>query len=436
MTSKKLKVLHINKFHHVAGGAEAVYFRTAEILERHGHSSVFFAMNHPNNLPCKTEEFFMPYIDIENTRSLNDFIMAICRNLYSFKSRRLVSKLLDIYPVDIVHIHDIHRQMSPSILHEFKKRGISVVMTLHNYKMICPSFIMMSHGKPCEACDQGKYFNAVKYRCVKGSVPRSALLSLEQCLHHRILDIYGSVDIFIAPSMFLKKKHEEMGFRKMILHLPYPLDIKKFENISSPLTIDKDNQRLTFIYFGRIEPEKGLYTLFESIRNLSINKSGISAVFNIVGEGPISKELHEIVRKHRMDNVKFFGFLKGENLFAEIRKADVVILPSEWYENYPVSVMEAFAMGRPVIGARIGGIPEMVKDYETGLTFESGNSVDLSEKIKYLLENPHKAAEMGKKARLFVEREINIERHYEKLMDIYRKAAFLKSKNRLDTFNP
>lgn len=417
MSLKQLTVLHVNKYHYIFGGAETIYFRTAEILESKGHNSIFFAMRHPENIPCHTAEHFMPLIDI-NKRNFFNYIAASCRNMYSLKARRCISGLLNKYKIDLVHMHDIHRQMSPSILHEVKKRGIPVVMTLHNYKMICPSFLMIAHGKSCDACSQGNYFNAVKARCIKGSFYRSALLSLELFLHHKILDIYKNVDVFIAPSMFLKKKHEEMGFNKKIIHLPYPLDIKKFDKVNSAVTAKEDNGRISFVYFGRLEPEKGLFTLLESIRSFADKKG----VFKIIGEGSINGELHARAQRNGLRNIKFHGYLTGEDLFTEIKKADVVVIPSEWYENYPVSVMEAFALGKPVIGARIGGIPEMVRDYETGLTFESGNVSDLSEKIEYFLTNPDKAAPWGRNARQFIEREVNPERHYRQLMEIYKIA--------------
>lgn len=421
---KKLTVLHINKVHFIAGGCEAIYFRTAEILESKGHQSVYFAMQHPDNFPCDNSAHFMPLIDVLKPNVLN-FIKASFRNLYSFNARKYISNLLDNHKIDIVHMHDIHRQMSPSILYEIKRRQIPIVMTLHNYKMICPSFIMMFNGKTCEACDQGKYFNALKLRCIRGSFLRSALLSTELYFHHKVLDAYRHVDIFIAPSMFLKNKHEEMGFHKKIMHLPYPIDVEKFRKINSDVAGDRTDGLINFVYFGRLEPEKGLYTLFESIKKLP-NDEGKKAVFIIVGDGPIKDELHEIALKNGMDNVKFLGFLKGENLFAEIKKASVVIIPSEWYENYPVSAMEAFALGRPVIGARIGGIPEMVKDNETGLTFESGNAAELSKKIEYVINNPDETLVWGDNARQFIEREVNPERHYQQLMEIYEMAMSKK----------
>jgi glycosyltransferase involved in cell wall biosynthesis len=421
-----MNILHINKFHYIAGGAEAIYFRTADILEKHGHTSIFFAMNHPDNLPCKNASYFMPYIDIYNTKSIMDYTLAIGRNLYSFKAGRLVSKLIDQYPVDLVHIHNIHRQMSPSILYEFKKRKIPVVMTLHEYKMICPSYLLMADGKPCEACKEKRFINAIRLRCVKGSFFRSALLAVEMYLHHTILDIYSNVDIFIAPSMFLKKKHEEMGFKKRIVHLPYPLDINEFSEFSHDNFSRESNHKTSFVYFGRLVPDKGLFTLIEAIRILSREDRGKEIEFKIIGNGPTEQELREEIRKSGIKSVKFLGFLKGNRLYGEIKNADVVVLPSEWYENYPVSVMEAFALGKPVIGSKIGGIPELVKDGETGYTFEPGNAIDLSQKISYFVDNIHEASAMGDKAKSFISEEVNPEKHYKKLMEIYEQALFLK----------
>ncbi len=422
MASKYLKVLHINKFHHVIGGAEEIYFRTAEILEKNGSQSKFFSMHHLKNLPCETSEYFMPFIDVTSGVNVINSTIAACRTLYSFKARRLISRLLDRYSVDIVHIHDMHRQMSPAILLEFQRRRIPAVMTLHNYKMICPSFLMIANNKPCEACNGGEYINAMKTKCVKDSFPRSALIFVEAYFHHKILDIYKNVDIFIAPSLFMKRKHEEMGFKKEIVHLPYPLDIYNFDKSLSNVKINKIANNDTFIYFGRLEPEKGLFTLVDAIGILSQSHIGKQIKFKIIGEGSLKEELKIRVKRKGLTGVTFPGFLKGENLYREVMESMAVVLPSEWYENYPVSVMETLVLGKPVIGSRIGGIPEMVKDHETGLTFESGNSADLSEKLRQLLDNPSRAAEMGRNARMFAEKEFDIENHYAKLMEIYERA--------------
>ncbi|MBI4697589.1 MAG: glycosyltransferase [Nitrospirae bacterium] len=291
MNLERLTVLHINKFHHVIGGSDVIYFRTAELLEKHGHKSVFFSMKHPLNLPCITSEYFMPFIDLETNCNIGNYLLAACRNFYSFKARKLVSGLLDKYKADMVHIHDLHRQISPSILYEFRKRNIPVVMTLHQYKMICPSYLMFAHDNPCEACDKGKYYSAIKLRCVKGALLRSALVSAEMYLHHKILDVYRNVDVFIAPSLFLKYKHEEMGFKKKSVHLPYPLDIRNFEALDNDVMPLNYDNGLTFTFFGRLVPEKGLFTLIDALKILAEKHQEKNLKVRIIGEGPIKNQL-------------------------------------------------------------------------------------------------------------------------------------------------
>jgi len=419
---KKFTVLHINKFHHVIGGSELVYFGTADILEKHGHSSIFFSMQHTENLPCDTSEYFVPYIDLDNKEGgVINYIKASMDVLYSFKAKRFLSKLLDRYPVDIAHIHNIQRQMSPSILHELKKRKIPVVMTLHEYKMICPSFNLLNHGKLCDACSGGKYFNAIKLRCIKDSLPRCGLAAVEMYLHHKILDIYKNVDIFISPSQFLKKKQEEMGFKKETVHLPNCVDIDKFDKFTA---LKKEGmKKYCIVYLGRLVHEKGLFTFIEALRMLIHDHKKEDVEIKVIGDGPIRNDLQEMVKiKGLNNNVRFLGFIRGDDRFFEAKDATVIVLPSECNENYPLQAIESFTLGIPVIGARIGGIPELVKDNETGLTFEPGNPEDLCSKIEYMLNNPDIAAKMGERGRLFVEKNLNSETYYIKLMEIYKRA--------------
>lgn len=408
-----MKILLINKFHYLRGGSEVVYFGTANLLEHHGHKSLFFSMNHPDNLPCETSNFFMPYVDLVTNNGLVSQFKTAGRILYSFNAKKRLSKLLDKYQVDIAHLHNIHHQISPSILHELKKRKIPVVMTFHDFKMVCASYSMLADGRPCEACSGGKYFNALKNRCVKESKSKSALATLEMFLHHNVLDIYSNVDIFISPSLFLKNKLEEMGFKKDITHLPNFIDIKKFEQIKGD---KEDKHNNSIVYFGRLSSEKGLWTLLKAAKSLN----GIE--IKIIGDGPIKNTLEEKVKREGIDNINFLGYMKGEYLYKEIVKSKTVVMPSEWYENNPMSVIEAFALSKPVIGSRIGGIPELVRDNETGFTFESGNAEDLSEKIKELLGNTSLLRKMGENARRFVETELNPEKHYQRLMEIYQMA--------------
>lgn len=411
-----MNILLINKYHYYRAGPETVYLKTAELLKTHGHKVVFFSMQHPENLPCETEGFFMPYLELTGQHSILDQLRITGRILYSFEAKGEISKLLDRYPVDVAHLHDICYHLSPSILHELKRREIPVVMTLHDFKMVCAAYYMFADGKICEACRRGRYYMPMLRGCVKNSLAKSAVASLEMYLHHTILDIYDNVDIFISPSLFLKKKLEEKGFNKEIVHLYNFYDLLKTETNKDESI--SDGKKNTIAYIGRLSQEKGLITLLNAAKLLLSKEKKIQ--FSIIGDGPLMKELRERVSAEQINNVRFLGYMKHEALYKEIRKSLVVVLPSEWYENNPMAILEAFALGKPVIGSRLGGIPELVEDYERGLTFEAKNPEDLISKIQYLVDNPEKALEMGRKAKLFVEQELSSEKHYSRLMKIYK----------------
>ncbi|MBI4680352.1 MAG: glycosyltransferase family 4 protein [Nitrospirae bacterium] len=405
-----MNILQINHSHYFRGGTAAVYFKTAELLKSHGHKVIFFSMHHPKNLQCETSEFFVPYADL-NARQ---------RMLYSFKAKRLLSELLDKYHVDIAHLHNIYHTISPSILHELKKRKIPVVMSVHDPKLVCGSHNVYVDGKVCDACSGGKHFMAVIKKCVKDSYAKSALAALEMYLHHSILDIYDNVDIFIFTSLFFMEKFKEMGFKKEGVYLPNFIDLQNLREFEVKFKDNKGNSGNYVIYVGGLLEDKGLLTLLDAAKLLY--RAGEKIEIKLSGDGPSRGQLHEKARAEKIDNVKFLGYIKYEDLCREIKNSLAVILPAENYENNPISIIEAFALGKPVIGSRLGGIPELVVDNERGLTFEPGNPQDLSSKIKYLLNNSDKAVEWGANARKYIEHELSSDRHYEKLMEIYGQA--------------
>lgn len=417
MKHQKLNILHINKFHYPFGGAEVVYLDTADVLEKHGHKTLFFSMQHPYNLFCKYFSYFIPYMDLNNVKGLLNQFKAFFRIFYSYETNKLLSRLLEEYPIDIAHLHNIHHHITPSILYELKRRKIPVVMTLHAYRMVCASYFMFFKGKVCEACYRGKYYKAIKNRCFMNSKIKSALVTFEMYLHNKVLDIYKHVDVFISPSLFLKNKLEEMGFKKEIVYLPNFVDIKKFANCEEDNKNTKEN---SIVYFGRLSPEKGLWTLLEGAKLLKNGNKKLE--IKIIGDGTIRKELEEKVKTERIDNVKFLGYMKGEALYKEVKKSMAAVIPSEWYENNPMSVLEAFALGKPIIGSNIGGIPELVIDGITGYTFEPSNAEDLKSKIAFLIKDKDALYTMGRNARELVERKFNSEVYYENLMSIYENV--------------
>ena len=232
-------------------------------------------------------------------------------------------------------------------------------------------------------------------------------------IHHNMLHIYNNIDLYISPSIFLKDKVLEMGFKGNVVHLP------NFVNTGSIEPSYTWNSRSIF-YAGRLSPEKGLETLLNAVKGIDVN-------LKIIGDGSLKEALACKVKNEGINNVEFLGYKNSGDLQNEIKGSMFGILPSECYENSPLSVIETFALGKPVIGARIGGIPELIKDGETGLTFKAGNFSDLRGKIELMLQEKN-ISTMGRNARKFVEKELNPEKHYKNLMKIYEKALNKESK--------
>jgi glycosyltransferase involved in cell wall biosynthesis len=402
-----MKILLINKFFYRKGGAETVFFDTAKLLQDKGHEVSFFSMHHKNNEKSAYEKYFISNVDYESY-SLKNSIQSSGRILYSIEAIRNIEKLIDDEKPDIVHLHNIYHQISPSFFSVLKKKKIPIVMTLHDYKLVCASYSMLNNLQVCELCRNGKYYNCFIKGCVKNSRAKSLLNTIEMYLHHKIIHVYNLVDCYISPSQFLKNKVMEMGFSGKIKYLPNFIQLAHFKP-------QYDWKEQSFVYFGRLSHEKGLLTMIKAVKDLNVK-------LKIIGDGPQNDVLQSIVRNKNIQNISFLGFKSGNELKDEIGKSMAVIVPSEWYENNPMSVIEAFALGKPVIGARIGGIPELVIDDETGLTFEAGSEWDLREKISNLLNNLNAISKMGRNARFYAESRLSEETHYQGLMDVYHSA--------------
>jgi len=404
-----MKVLLINKFLYPKGGAEISTLTTGNLLSKKGHEVFYWGMDHPENPDYPYKEYFVPYIDFSKHMNILQKFRVMLKIWYSLESKRKIEKLIKIINPDIVHLNNIHHHLSPSILDSLTKRNIPVVMTLRDYKIVCPCYYLMRpDGVICEKCKGGKYYFCFLGKCTKGSFSKSLINTVEMYIHHKILHIFDKVDLFISPSLFLKNKLREMGFTKGITCLPNFVDLANY----SPQYRWKER---SVVYFGRLSHEKGLTTLLEAVKGLNI-------ILKIIGDGPIRRRLEQKVSDEKINNVEFMGYKSGEELKKEIKSSIATVLPSEWNEPFGRAIIESFALGKPVIGARIGGIPELVKDGQTGYTFEPGNAIDLRAKIECLVSNHDKCIEVGKKGRRFVEENFGPERHYLELMGIYQQA--------------
>ncbi|OGD37904.1 MAG: hypothetical protein A2V45_05100 [Candidatus Aminicenantes bacterium RBG_19FT_COMBO_58_17] len=403
-----MKVLLVNKYFFLKGGAEAVFFETARVLKAKGHSLCFFSMHHPQNFPSSHSRYFVSQVDFIGSPSWPHQLKAAGRILYSLEAGRRLSALIRSEKPDLAHLHNIHHQISPSILPVLKKNKVPVVMTLHDYKLLCPVYTFYSQGAVCERCAGGRYFHCLLHKCSKDSYLKSAWNTLEMSLHNTLLDLYGAVDVFICPSRFLQQKMTRQVEASRLVYLPNFISLSAPPR--NPLQPDKN-----IVYCGRLSKEKGLRTLLRALR-------GLDARCQVIGQGPDQPYLEEFARRNALHNVTFLGHKPPEEVKAHIRDALFTVLPSEWYENHSRAVVESFSLGRAVVASRIGSIPELVKDGETGLTFSPGNAEDLRAKMLELMRRPGRALEMGVNARRFVQEQLEAEVLYPALMNIYGQA--------------
>jgi len=350
-------LLSINNYYYPRGGSEAVFFEHNRLFEVAGWEVVPFSMQSPQNLPSTWSGQFANDDDASGFSPLAKLSKG-AGAIYSTDAARRIGALIAKTRPQVAHAHNIYHHLSPSVLVEAHRRSVPVVLTLHDLKLICPAYKMHTQGAICEDCRGGALRNVIKNRCIKNSTAMSALVWLESTIH-RSLNLYStSVTRFVVPSRFFLAKFIEWGFdTSRFVHIPNSVDV-------DALLCDQDPGE-AFVYAGRLVPEKGVATLIEAAARARVR-------LRIVGTGPEETRLRRLAAELGGE-VEFTGYLTGSPLRAAIASARAVVVPSEWYENAPISVMEASAMGRCVVGANIGGIPELIREDETGFTFASGN---------------------------------------------------------------
>ena len=396
-----MKVLLVNKFFYLKGGSERVFFLERECLMKNKIKVVDFSMYHSQNLFSPYAQFFVSFIDYYTSNLLLKLKYGL-KFIHSFEACKKIRKLIKEEKPLIAHLHNIHHQLTPSIIHVLKDFKIKVVLTLHDGKLICPTYLMLNKEmKPCLEC-QGKYFYKPFLKNCAGSRLRGFLLMVE-AYWHKFFKSYDKVDLFIAPSQFLAEVVSKRIPREKITVLRNGIDLKKYK----PTYEDKGY----VLYFGRLSKEKGIETLLKAHQDIAKE-----IPLKIVGTGLIENEL-----KAKYSKAEFLGYRTGKELKSIIARASFIVVPSEWYENCSMAVLEAMALGKPIIASRIGGLPEQIEDGKTGLLFEMGNVEELREKMLYLWKNKDLRIEMGKEARKKAEREFSLERHCEELLQIYKK---------------
>jgi len=405
-----MKTLYINNYNYVRGGAESVFLAEADLMERNGNIVQIFSRKHPNNLPSKYDPFFPKEMATDSIKPTIAAIRSLLQIFYSLDAKNHLAKMLPEISVDVAHAHNIYGRLTTSVLDLLNKNNVPIVMTLHDYKIICPNYKLMHHGHICEDCKGNTYYMAPWNRCHKNSFFASSIYALETYFNYFFNKYRKNIRYFISPSIFLQKKLIDFGWSKQqIEYIPNFIEPIEFKPNFTPGNY--------FLYLGRLSSEKGLLTLIESFKKLTSDKASLK----LVGGGPLRHQLETAAKS--TPQIQFAGYLSGKALKNVIRDALAIIVPSEWYENAPISILEAFAFGKPVIGSRIGGIPEMIDEGVNGYLFEPGSGGDLREKIELILSLSDKQiSEMGQAARQKVEREYSSDLHYERLMDLYNRV--------------
>ena len=392
-----MRVLTVNKFYYHRGGDCTAVFSTEQLLRSKGHKTAIFSIKHLQNEPSAWKEYFPENVNFSFS-GMSGKISTTMRIFHSTEVSRKFNLLLSDFKPDVVHLHNIHSYISPIVAQIAHKKGIRVVWTLHDYKLVCPTYICLREGRICEECFNNKKM-VFKHKCMKDSNIASFLAWMEASFWNR-KKLSGITDVFISPSHFLKDKMVEGGYSPEQIQVLHNFLPKKM-----PVATKKDDY---YCYVGRLSAEKGVDTLLESASQLPYN-------LKIIGGGAL---LDSYRNKYRHHHIEFLGQMKPEELYPIVQKARFLVIPSVWYENNPFSVIEALCMGTPVLGACIGGIPELISEGNNGFLFSPGNIPELKNKISEcygLFTNSYNFIKIADDA----QNKFGAESFYNKLMKIY-----------------
>ncbi|HEY1802686.1 MAG TPA: glycosyltransferase family 4 protein [Terriglobales bacterium] len=405
-----MRILYCNKYSFPFSGTEAYLFELMDLMRAQGHEVALFSMaGGTGEKQHRFQHNFVPQVDFKSG-GLWSSVKAAGRAIYSWKARRCLRQMIREFKPDVAHVRNIYHHLSPSIFWELRAHKIPVVYHLNDFKLLCPTYNMVSRGSACERCQGGRFWHVLSEGCYAGRRGASAVLALEAYTHKWLKTYQNCVDLFLAPSEFVKQKLVEHGWDECKINV-LPHFQKMAASISAP------SPGASILYFGRLSAEKGIPDLLDAMQSLPDVK------LRIAGEGPQRAELENRVNFLRLKNVEFLGQLSGDALHQAIVSSQFTVLPSRAYETFGKSIVESYACARPVIASDLGSRRELVRDGETGLLYPVGDATKLANAIARLVARPEWSLQMGIAGRDLVRTKYSPQIHYSKLVSLYQGLA-------------
>jgi glycosyltransferase involved in cell wall biosynthesis len=389
-----LKILLAHTFFQQFGGQDSVALSEHEALQRHGHEVIFYSRKND-----EIKDF-----------GISQKIRFVKETVYSGRTERDLRSLVSANRPDIAYVHNIYPLISPSIYHVLYAMNIPVVQCIHDFRPLCSNGLFYTENQCCQRCKGGNYLHGFARRCYRDSYFLSGLYAFTLGVN-RFAKMMDKISAFICLNEFYRVQFLEAG-------VPTEKLFVRPNSIDPPATTPDDTptSRDYAVYFGRLSPEKGLNTLVRAFEQAA------PARLKIAGTGPMESELKQYIREKKLANIEMVGFVSGPEKSSLLNKALFAVIPSEWYENFPVVALEFYAAGKPIIASRIGGLPSIISEGETGLLFSAGDANEIANKVRYMFSHPLEVDRMGRRARQRVETRYSSEQSYHDLMSIFQKV--------------
>ncbi len=409
-----MRILYCNKYDYPFSGTEAYLFDLIHQMDQRGQETALFSMDHGRTPAFTGRSYRIPYMDFKDPNAgLLKKVKMAAHAIYSPSARRAMRRCLSDFSPDLAHVRGIYHHLSPSILWELKRQRIPVLYHLNDFKILCPTYNFVADGRPCELCSHGAFHHAATKGCYSGPRSSAVVLAAEAYLHKWLRTYERCVDIFLAPSEFVRNKLTASGF-----------PAQRIEVLPHYQALPGDEQLATdegyLLYFGRLSPEKGAYELLRAMVQLP----HIPLV--IAGDGPERPRLEALARELNLKHVLFAGMVHGEKLQKLIAGCSFSIFPSHAYETLGKSILESYAWGRPVIASDLGSRRELVEHGVTGILYADGDREQLARSIGFLFDRPDLIQKMGAAARRRVIANHDPDRHMVKLLELYNRLTFAK----------